>query len=263
MQTMLPPGAFIRNDAGGRAQIHYAPGFVAPPGHLGHTLVSRTIASPNRARISPTDVERGGEVRGQPENPRAPAFLRNPGGWFRHHLYGLLGRFSGNYKRRQALAAAGDPQRGSDHQIFYDANMAAARRDIITDNPAGTGVIRQSAPQERVLAHELIHADRSQRGRTAVTPGGGALMGTHDYPRLAPGGVAGHQWYPGGPAGQDQAMEEMEEMETVGLPSAPAVNPMLAAHTLRPTWSTTGARIDPNDITENMMYPALRRAKYR
>lgn len=260
LQAMMPPGAFVRTDANGRVQVHHQPAFAPGPADYGHQLVSRMVANPHRVAVSSVKSDQGGVVRGVPENPQAPNLRQNPTGWLRHYAYGALGLFSDEYRMRQAMAAAADPQRGTDHRIHYDANAAPDSRRIIVDNPVG-GTMAHTAPQERVLAHELIHADRNQRGRLAADATGTALVGSHNYPRRHHNGVPA-PWFPLGPNEEDQAFAELEEMETVGLPSAPVVHPNFAAVAARPNWTDTNSRLDPADITENMMFPAPRRAKY-
>jgi hypothetical protein len=246
--------------------LHHPPGAAAAPAvanHEGYQLVSRMINHQHNVRVTPTDTRRGGVIRGMAENPQAPAFRQNPAGWFRHHAYGFAGLFSEEYRQRRAVAAAADPQRGSDHQFFYDPNPA--NRRVRVHDPVQNRAVPEDAQPNTILAHELIHADRSQRGRMAATPTGSALRSALNYTRGNPPGGAPH-WFPGGPANHDQETEELEEMETVGLPSAPVLNPMFQQEARRAEFLPGGRAADPNDVTENMIRARLalrRRAAYR
>jgi hypothetical protein len=266
MQGLLPPGVFVRTGAHGEMSLHHSPAAGAalggpggpPPGY---TLAQRMIADQHRVRITPTDTRQGGVIRGTPENAQAPGLLANPGGWARHYGDGFLGNFSDNYRRRQQMAAAADPGRGTDHQIFYDTNVPAHFRQVRVHDPVAGHTVAETADPRTILAHELIHADRSQRGHLAATPQGTALFGAYDHVRgPVPGG--GHWWDAANPT-HDQELEEVEEMGTVGLPSAPVVKPMF----LPPGPNFVAAHVPaPNDITENDIRAQLglrRRSKYR
>ncbi len=269
LQSLLPAGVHLRTDGGtGDVSLHHQPGAAANPAvtnHEGYQLVSRMINHHHNVRVTPTDTRRRGVIRGMAENPQAPSFRQNPAGWFRHHAYGFAGLFSQQYRQRQAVAAAADPQRGSDHQFFYDPNPPDQVRPVRVHDPVQNRTVQELAPHNTILAHELIHADRSQRGRMAATPTGSALWSAFNYTRGNPPGGAPH-WFPGGPADQDQETEELEEMETVGLPSAPVLNPMFQQRAQRDDFLQAGRAADPNDITENMIRARLglrRRAAYR
>lgn len=234
--------------------------------HAGYDLVHRVINDPHRVRITPTDTTAGGVIRGTPENPRAPGLLANPGGWLRHHAYGFAGLFSEQYRRRRAFAAAADPARGSDHQIFYDPRVAQDQRQVRVHDPGLGRTVAETAPHSTILAHELIHADRSQRGQTSATAGGLAKFGAYNYVRGLQGG-GGHPWWDVANPTHDQELEELEEMETVGLPSAPNLKPMFAARAGRPDFVGAAAHVPhPANITENDIRALLglrQRSKYR
>ncbi len=257
--------------AGVRAGIDRRTGHVrlngpAPVGpHAGYDLVNRMIGHAHTVRITPTDTNAGGVIRGRPENPQAPGLRADPGGWARHHWYGLLGNFSETYRSRQAFSAAADPNRGADHQIFYDPKVAAQNRQVAVHDPLAGRTMTETAPRETILAHELIHADRTQRGVTSATPQGLAKMGAYDYPRGPPPG--GAPWFDPLNPTHDQELEELEEMETVGLPSAPAIKRMLQPSSQRPNFVHAAAHVsNPANITENQIRGQLglrNRSKYR
>ncbi|HEX2095145.1 MAG TPA: DUF4157 domain-containing protein [Longimicrobiaceae bacterium] len=268
MQSLLPAGAFVRTDRQtGEMSMHYAPGAVAAAaGHHGHDLVSRMIVNQHRVRVTPTDTRNGGVIRGVPENPQAPGIMQDPGGWIRHHAYGFAGLFSDQFKQRQALSAAADPQRGSDHQIHYDPSTPDQARQVAVHDPVQGRTETETAPHNTILAHELIHGDRSQRGRLAANPQGFAKFGVYDHVRgVQPGG--GHPWWDVNNPTHDQELEEMEEMETVGLPPAPNVKPIFAQRATQANFVPAANHVpDPADITENQIRGTLglrNRSKYR
>lgn len=263
LNAMLPAGVRAGID---RRTGHVRLNGPAPVGpHAGYDLVNRMIGHGHTVRITPTDTNAGGVIRGRPENPQAPGLRADPGGWARHHWYGFLGNFSENYRSRQAFAAAADPTRGADHQIFYDPKVAAQNRQVAVHDPGLGRTVTETAARETILAHELIHADRTQRGVTSATPQGFSKMGAYNYTRGPPPG--GAPWFDPLNPTHDQELEELEEMEAVGLPSAPAIKPMFQPRSQRPDFVHAAAHVpNPANITENQIRAQLgrrNRSKYR
>ena len=270
LNSLLPPGVTLgfqqRNRrigrgtyASNRLELQGA-GHAAHAGtHHGYDLIARMIASNNRATIR--NVPRGGHVHGDPSvrsNRRERGFFR-------------LGR---NEKRRRAAVDASTPGVGADHNIYYSHNLPAAQRQTrVLDPTQANGYDMEAAQQNIVLGHELVHADRSQRGYMAsdmraalpANQRGRVLMGAYNYQRGNPPGSATNWFDPTQPQ-KDQGIEEMEEIKTVGLhePAPAPANANLSAGTqgialgtpnfITPTDAAAEPNLnDPNAITENML----------
>lgn len=275
MNQLLPVGVtvgyaqrtnrFGRTVDSRRLQLHGA----APPApHHGYDLVARMIQSPNKVRIRPTTRSGPGRfVRGQPSLPQA----HRPPNWR---------RTSTAEKLRLASVAASTPGTGAHQDVYLDPQLPAAQRQVRVEDPgAANGWTTEASPEHMVLGHELVHADRTQRGymasdMRASTPAlqrGRVLRGAYDYERGAAHGAP--HWFDPAHPNRDQAVEEMEEIQATGLIPAAVLSPGVQAvaggtpNFIDPVHVGAEPNLnDPNAITENMLRAQLgmrRRGAYR
>ena len=261
LQHLAAPGTNVHIGANGNVTLHGEAEDEELP--ASHRLLARMIDHQHTATLRPREGNE--EIQAEPVNPRGN--LRAVGDFF-----GDIASWEpwGTTRRLRDRASAGTGGQGASSSIPFDPALPEAQRMTPTLHPESGEVQNQPAPLHVQLAHELIHADHFQRGTGAFKEQGRMLEGIEQS---------------GEGAGQVQRRQFLEEMNTVGLPSAqepgaeftqPHANPLAAlagegpqqvpAFTDNPLYRSHADRaVDPAAITENDIRAQLglrRRPRY-
>jgi uncharacterized protein DUF4157 len=246
LQQLAAPGVRVGVHAEtGEVTLHGEPAEEAHAQLPSHRLLSRMVAHQHTAHIQP--LADGEAMRAEPQQPRSRgrAALDTVGDLYHWRPWG-----STQQLRNRATAAI--PQTGTGSVIHYGADLPDEHRQTWDENPETHIAERQAAPQHIALAHEMIHADRFQRGRGAFTAQGDMMTGTYNYNRAR--------------VGVDQEPAYIEEMSNVDVPSAPELDPRFGDLAERPTFRSAETRPqDPDAITENQIrgqFNLRRRVRY-
>lgn len=202
------------------------------PGHgaaAGHQLLHRIAASPHQVIVRPAQPNEPAQAE-----PHGPSSRMQRVGDFARDMWNWRPWGTSRRLRHRAAAAQG----GVGSVIPYNHQLPAGDRHTpVLPTPAHPDATAE-APQEIMLGHELVHADRFQRGRGAFNAAGGMTTGNFDYQgRVGPPGVFNYQ--------NRQGAAYHEEIATIGLP-------LSAAQNLDPAPAP-----DANPITENTLRQQL------
>jgi len=241
LQKLVAAGMKVRVDNNGVVTLAGNSNSARQTNKPSHVLLNRLI---NHQHTTTIRARAGNEpMQSEPQNPRG--FWRGTGDVFGDLFHW---RNWGDTRKLRDRSKAGDPNQGSDSFIPFDPNLPARERQTRVLNKQTGQLENMTAPHHIVLAHELIHSDHFQRGTGAFNNQGRSHLGISEH---RTGGV------------QQQEMQHIEEMNTVGLPSAQNPNQQFTqAHNIfgqhipplvnNPLYQSHLTRaVDPLAITEN------------